>query len=39
MCRFRSGGGTGLFKATLVISVLFIAACVVAIWAMSVKPD
>jgi hypothetical protein len=37
--RLRSGKGVGLLKATMVISVLLLAAYVVAIWAMSAKPD
>jgi hypothetical protein len=36
--RLRGGSGTGLLKATLVISILLLAAYVVAIWAMSAKP-
>ena len=39
MRRLKSGRGSGLLKATLVISLLLIAAYVVAIWAMSGKPD
>jgi hypothetical protein len=37
--RLRSGKGTGLLKATLAISLLLLAAYVVAIWAMSAKPS
>jgi len=37
--RMRSGGGTGLLKASLWISVLLLAAYIVAVWAMSAKPD
>ena len=37
--RLRSGKGTGLLKATTVISILLLAAYVVAIWAMSAKPN
>jgi hypothetical protein len=37
--RLRTGGGTGLLKASTVISILLLAAYVVAIWAMSAKPD
>jgi hypothetical protein len=37
--RLRRGGGTGLLKATMVISLLLLAAYVVAIWAMAGKPD
>jgi hypothetical protein len=36
--RLRSGGGTGLLKATMVVSLLVLAAAVVAVWAMSAKP-
>ena len=36
--RLRGGSGTGLLKATMVISILLLAAYVVAIWAMSAKP-
>jgi len=37
--RLREGKGSGLLKATLVISLLLLAAYVVAVWAMSAKPD
>ena len=37
--RLRSGKGTGLLKATMVISILLLASFVVAVWAMSGKPD
>jgi hypothetical protein len=37
--RLRAGKGAGLLKATLVLSVILIAAYVVAIWAMSGKPS
>jgi hypothetical protein len=36
--RLRGGKGTGLLKTTMVISLLLLAAYVVAIWAMSAKP-
>jgi hypothetical protein len=36
--RLRSGRGTGLLKATMGISLVLLAAYVVAIWAMSAKP-
>jgi hypothetical protein len=36
--RLRSSKGTGLLKATMVISVVLLAASVVAVWAMSAKP-
>jgi hypothetical protein len=37
--RLRAGGGRGLARSVGVISVLLIAAYVIAVWAMSVKPD
>ena len=37
--RLASGRGTGLLKATMVISLVLLAAYVVAVWAMSAKPD
>jgi ABC-type maltose transport system permease subunit len=37
--RLRSGGGSGLLKAAMVIAWIVLAAAVVAIWAMSGKPD
>jgi hypothetical protein len=39
MRRLRQGKGQGLLKASLIIAVLILAAAVVAIWAMSGKPD
>jgi hypothetical protein len=36
--RMRDGGGTGLLRATLVLSVILLATYVVAVWAMSGKP-
>jgi hypothetical protein len=36
--RLRSGRGTGLLKAAMVLSLLVLAAAIVAIWAMSAKP-
>jgi hypothetical protein len=36
--RLRGGGGTGPLKATLALSLLMLAAYVVAIWAMGAKP-
>ena len=38
MRRARSGGGAGLLRASLIISVVLLAAVVVAIWAMGAKP-
>jgi hypothetical protein len=37
--RLRDGRGHGLLKAVMVIAWLVLAAAVVAIWAMSGKPD
>jgi hypothetical protein len=37
--RLRRGGGTGLARAVGVIAVVLLAAYVVAVWAMSGKPD
>jgi hypothetical protein len=37
--RLREGRGRGLARAVGVIGILLIAAYVVAVWAMSVKPD
>ena len=37
--RLGEGRGAGLLKATMVVSVILLAAYVVAIWAMSGKPD
>lgn len=37
--RLRVGKGTGLLRVTMAISILLLAAYVVAIWAMSAKPD
>jgi hypothetical protein len=37
--RLREGKGSGLLKATLVLSFVLLAGYVVAIWAMSGKPD
>ena len=39
MRRERSGGGGGLLKASAVIATLLVAVYVVAVWAMSAKPD
>ncbi len=36
--RQRGGGGTGLLRASLLISVVLLAAYLVAVWAMSAKP-
>ena len=37
--KVRNGGGAGLLKATLVLSVVLLAAYVVAVWAMAGKPN
>ena len=37
--RLRTGRGAGLLKGTMVLSLLLLAAFIVAIWAMSGKPD
>ena len=37
--RLRAGKGTGLLKMTMVISIVLLASYVVAIWAMTAKPD
>ena len=39
MYRLRAGKGTGLLKATMVISLILLAAYVVAVWAMAAKPE
>ena len=37
--RLDSGRGTGLLKATMVLSLVLLAAFVVAVWAMAGKPE
>jgi len=37
--RLREGMGAGLLRATLVLSLILLAAYVVAVWAMAGKPD
>jgi hypothetical protein len=39
LSRLRRGQGSGLLKATLVLSLIALAGYVVAAWAMSGKPD
>jgi len=39
MRRLASGGGAGLLRASMVISFVLLAAYVVAVWAMSGKPE
>ncbi len=38
MYRLRDGKGSGLLKATLVLSIVLLAASTVAVWAMAGKP-
>ena len=37
--RMRDGKGSGLLKAALVLSIVLIAAGLVAVWAMAGKPN
>jgi hypothetical protein len=37
--RLRTGGGASLLKLTTVLTLLLLAAYIVAVWAMSGKPD
>ena len=37
--RLREGKGSGLLKATLILSLILLAAYLVAVWAMAGKPD
>jgi hypothetical protein len=37
--RLRHGGGGGLLKTSMIISLVLLVAYVVAVWAMSGKPD
>jgi len=37
--RLRAGKGTGLLKMTMIMSLVLLVAYVVAIWAMTAKPD
>jgi hypothetical protein len=37
--RLRDGRGHGLLKAAMIVSLVVLAAAVVAVWAMSGKPD
>ena len=37
--KLRTGGGAGLLKVSMVISLLILVAAVVAVWAMSAKPS
>ena len=37
--RLKSGGGAGLLKATLILSLIMLVGYVIAVWAMAGKPD
>lgn len=37
--RLRAGKGSGLLKVTMVLSLLMLAAYLVAVWAMAGKPS
>ncbi len=37
--RLKDGRGEGLLKATMILALIVLAAAVVAVWAMSGKPD
>jgi hypothetical protein len=37
--RLREGKGSGLLRATMILSLILLAAYVVAVWAMAGKPD
>lgn len=37
--RLRRGDGAGLLRATMIMSIILLAANVVAVWAMAGKPD
>jgi len=37
--RMREGKGSGLLRVTLVLSLVLLAAYLVAVWAMAGKPD
>jgi hypothetical protein len=37
--RQRNGGGAALLKVTMILSIVLLAAYVVAVWAMAGKPD
>jgi hypothetical protein len=39
MYRLRAGKGSGLLTATMILSLVLLAAYVVAVWAMAGKPD
>ncbi len=37
--KLRNGGGSGLLRASMILSILLLVTYVVTIWAMSAKPD
>jgi hypothetical protein len=37
--RLREGKGSGLLRSTMILSLVLLAAYVVAVWAMAGKPD
>lgn len=37
--KLRNGGGSGLLRTSMILSVILLLAYVIAIWAMSGKPD
>jgi len=37
--RLRQGKGSGLLRATMILSIILLLAYVVAVWAMAGKPD
>jgi len=37
--RLRDGKGAGLLRATMILAVVLLAACLVAVWAMAGKPN
>jgi hypothetical protein len=39
MYRLRAGKGSGLLRATMILTLLLLAAYVVAVWAMAGRPD
>ena len=39
LARLRKGGGLGLGRAVGIISILMLVAYIVAVWAMTAKPD
>jgi hypothetical protein len=37
--RLRQGKGSGLLRATMILSIILLLAYLVAVWAMAGKPD